>query len=121
LSSGMRGLAIRIARRVNALVHRCGRVWADRWHAHTLTSPRECRHALAYVLGNFRKHHQEDRALVDRYSSAPCFTGFQECSAGRISGVPRVARAGPVLLPRTWLLRVGWRKSGTLSVCDGPH
>jgi len=121
LSSGMRSLAIRIARRVNALVHRCGRVWADRWHAHTLASPRECRHALAYVLANFRKHEPANRALVDRYSSAPYFAGFSEYSSGPMGFTALVAGAGAVvLLPRTWLLRVGWRKSGTLSVRDGP-
>jgi REP element-mobilizing transposase RayT len=64
LSAGMRGLAVRIARRVNGLVFRRGRFWADRWHGHVLTSPRATRHSLAYVLGNFRKH--DPRARRDR-------------------------------------------------------
>jgi hypothetical protein len=42
LSSGMRGLVIRIARRVNQLLFHRGRFWADRWHGTTLTSPRQC-------------------------------------------------------------------------------
>ena len=56
LSSGMRSVAIRIARSVNALVGRRGRFWADRWYGHALTSPRQVRTALVYVLANFRKH-----------------------------------------------------------------
>src|SRR5262249_40243892 len=56
LSSGMQGLAIRVARAVNQLVVRRGRFWADRWHGRDLTSPRAVRNALVYVFGNFRKH-----------------------------------------------------------------
>ena len=56
LSSGMRSVAIRIARYVNELLGRKGRFWSDRWHGRALHSPREVRHALVYVLANFRKH-----------------------------------------------------------------
>ena len=50
LSSGAQGLCIRIARRLNRLFHRSGRVFADRYHARPLRTPREVRNALAYVL-----------------------------------------------------------------------
>jgi putative transposase len=53
LSSGMRGLAVRIARTVNALVSRSGTFWGDRWHGRALTSPRATRNVLRYVLANF--------------------------------------------------------------------
>ena len=43
LSSGMRSLVIRIARRVNQVLFRRGRFWADRWHGSALTSPRQVR------------------------------------------------------------------------------
>jgi hypothetical protein len=139
LSAGMRGLAVRIARRVNGLVFRSGRFWADRWHGRPLTSPRATRSALAYVLGNFRKHDPRARAAVDRFSSAPFFSGFREYQ-GRmpVEMKPELAppkvhppwsnfreRGGasdlPVVLPAaTWLLRAGWRKLGDLSVFDGP-
>ena len=55
LSRGMQGVAIRIARSVNGLVMRRGRFWADRWHGRALTSPRQVRSALVYVLANFQK------------------------------------------------------------------
>src|SRR6187402_743403 len=56
LLSGMRGLMVRIARRVNRLLFRRGTFWADRWHGRALTSPREVRNALVYVINNRAKH-----------------------------------------------------------------
>jgi hypothetical protein len=46
----VRGLAIRLARLVNPFCGRRGRVWADRYHARLLRTPREVRNALVYVL-----------------------------------------------------------------------
>jgi REP element-mobilizing transposase RayT len=129
LSSGMRGLTIRIARSVNRLVGRAGKVWADRWHGRELGSPREVRLAVAYVLANFRKHHPKACAAVDPFSSAPYFTDFRELD-GR---APIDVNPGPirrelgqalerwVFDARTWLLRVGWRKGGGMSLFDTPH
>jgi hypothetical protein len=136
LSMGMRGLAVRIARRVNGLVSRSGRFWADRWHGRALTSPRATRHALAYVLGNFRKHHPRSRAVIDRFSSAPFFDGFTEYHGrtpietrtqfaghrtGRPSGDGPTPDESVIERPSTWLLRAGWRKIGGLSMQDGPR
>jgi REP element-mobilizing transposase RayT len=36
LSRGVQGLAVRIARRLNALIRRRGAVFVDRYHAHAL-------------------------------------------------------------------------------------
>jgi REP element-mobilizing transposase RayT len=52
LSSGMRGLMVRVARRVNRVLFRRGRFWADRWYGRALTGPRQVRNALVYVLQN---------------------------------------------------------------------
>jgi REP element-mobilizing transposase RayT len=49
LSNGVRGLAIRLARTVNRVLDRRGQVWADRYHARALTTPREVRNALVYA------------------------------------------------------------------------
>jgi REP element-mobilizing transposase RayT len=136
LSLGMKGLAVRIARRVNGLVLRRGRFWADRWHGRALTSPRATRHALAYVLGNFRKHHPRSRAAIDRFSSAPFFDGFTEYGGrmpietstqlpGHRRRDPSSGRPGSddwvIVPPLTWLLQAGWRTLGGLSVNDGPR
>src|SRR5205823_1297855 len=50
LSSGVRGLVIRIARAVNGALGRRGPVWGDRYHARALTTPRAVRNALVYVV-----------------------------------------------------------------------
>jgi len=130
LSSGMRGLVISIARRVNKLLSERGRFWADRYHARALTTPRAVRTALRYVLANFRKHEPRTSRplLTDAFSSAPWFEGFRECRAG-----PPLERArfaipwrrfvvsdAPVSAAQAWLTLVGWRKMGLLSAREAP-
>ncbi len=75
LSRGMQGLAIRMAKRLNHVMQRHGPVFADRYHAHILRSPRETRAAVAYLLGNFAKHRAEQErpvpfGFLDPFSSA---------------------------------------------------
>ena len=102
LASGLQGLAVRIARRLNRMMGRTGKVFADRYHAHALTSPAEVASAIRYVLGNFvihalRRGEPVSVATQDEYSSAFTTT----------TGPPLVAP------PETWLLRVGWRRART--------
>jgi hypothetical protein len=127
LSRGLQGVAIRIARSVNALVMRRGRFWADRWHGRELTSPRQVRNALVYVLANFRKHEKPRiSGGVDALSSAVRFDGWSGFAAGA-----QLPRAGPavhgamarwvvVSESKTWLARVGWRRSGLVRVDEAP-
>ena len=56
LTRGMQGLAIRVAKAINRRLERRGKVFADRYHARALRSPREVRHALRYVLLNAQRH-----------------------------------------------------------------
>jgi hypothetical protein len=112
LSRGLQGLAIRLARAVNRALGRHGKVWADRYHARGLATPREVRNALVYVLHNFRKHHTGGTGL-DPCSSAAWFDGFRDSSAP--SPVGR-----PVALPRTWLAAVGWRRRGLIGIAEVP-
>jgi REP element-mobilizing transposase RayT len=116
LSRGMQGLTIRLAKRLNLLFGtRGGTVFAERYHAQPLGNPRQVRSALAYVLGNRRKHlAQSGRRMpsghVDPFSSAPHFDGWARpvwCSA-------RLVGEAVTKAPRTWLLRVGWRRLGLL-------
>jgi len=112
LSRGIGGLAVRLARALNRLMAKKGKVWKERFHSHVLKTPRQVRHALAYVLGNARKHGvpMPSRGL-DPCSSAAAFEGW----AGRIVvSVHELARAAMAVAapPRTWLLRVGWRRAG---------
>ena len=74
LRRGVQGLAIRIAKAANRTLRRHGRIWADRYHVRALTTPREVRHALVYVLQNWKKHLPGVRGLDPR-SSAACSRG----------------------------------------------
>ncbi|HEY5377730.1 MAG TPA: transposase [Polyangiaceae bacterium] len=132
LSRGMQGLAIRVARAVNALVNRSGKVWADRFFSRELKSPRVVRNALAYVLNNFRKHRAAGAAKIDPYSSAPHFNGFQElggrapCELQASRMLPLVPRGValekpqevPIVRARTWLAGKGWRRGGVIGFSD---
>src|SRR5258708_462427 len=59
LAKAVQALSVRIARALNKVMQRRGKVFADRYHAHVLRTPTEVRHALRYVLGNFEKHSAE--------------------------------------------------------------
>jgi len=48
-------------------VRRRGQVFADRYHAVTLTSPRQVHHALAYVLNNWRRHREDVGVFQTRH------------------------------------------------------
>ena len=87
-------------------MHRRGTVFADRYHDRVLTTPRQVRHALAYVLCNARKHGLAPRTRhwVDPCSSAAAFPGWS-CA---IELAPTLA----TVEPRTWLLTIGWRRAG---------
>ncbi|MBK8100271.1 MAG: transposase [Planctomycetes bacterium] len=115
LSRGLQGLLIRIARKLNKLWSRKGKVFADRYHDHILKSPRETRNALRYVLQNARHHAAKGRmvdasAPIDTFTSAPWFDGFRQTI--RIRGLEAIVR--PITAARTWLLTIGWRRHGLL-------
>jgi REP-associated tyrosine transposase len=113
LRRGIQGLAIRAAKAINRVLFRRGRVWADRYHSRPLATPREVRHALIYVLQNWRKHLNGVRGLDPR-SSAAWFTGWRS-SVVVPSGRP------PVVPARTWLASVGWRRHGLIRVDEAPR
>ena len=67
LSRGMNGLGVRVARGLNRVMGRRGKVLDDRYHGHILRTPTEVRRARAYLLQNARKHY--GRAAADPYTS----------------------------------------------------
>ena len=127
LGRGMMAVGSRLARAVNRIAKRSGRVLADRYHVRLLRTPKEVRAALRYVLLNARHHAGVLRAKVARVitldpaSSGRWFDGWRRdiAIATEETGAdppsrPAVARA------RTWLLTVGWRRHGLLDPREVP-
>jgi REP element-mobilizing transposase RayT len=110
VARGMQGLLVRVAKALNRAWGRRGKVLADRYHARKLTSPREVRNALVYVLQNARKHGARITG-IDAFSSGVWFDGWRD----------RFARGpSPIAAARSWLLRHGWRRGGLLSTTEVP-
>jgi hypothetical protein len=59
LARGMQGFSIRLAKGINRRMERSGRVFGDRYHSVILTSPKQVRRALAYVLQNAKRHAEQ--------------------------------------------------------------
>jgi putative transposase len=95
LARAMKGLAVRIAVGLNRLAERRGTVFADRYHAHVMSTPRKVANTVRYVLQNFRKHSREvlPAAWRDAFASSV---------------------AEPLHPPKVWLLRVGWTSAAEL-------
>jgi len=125
LSRGMQGLLIRVAKALNKLWARKGSVFAERYHAHILRTPREVRNALAYVLNNIWRHvrgvhrsaNSDTAAGVDGFASGYWFDGWR--TETRFA-VPE-AVGPPVTRPQTWLLETGWRRWGLIRVDEVPR
>ena len=99
---------------------RRGTVFPDRFHQEIITSPKQARRALAYVLNNWRKHREDQHAFaqawrIDPYSTGVLFDGWKEREDAAVympyrdTYLPLV-----VYLPKTWLLYEGWRRHGLI-------
>jgi REP element-mobilizing transposase RayT len=133
LALGMQGFQISAAKHLNAAIskgrpgpRRRGSVFPDRYHAEIIKSPTQARHTLSYVMNNWRKH-EEDRKpategwRIDWFSTAAMFAGWEEY------GDEVFLWRGPptydpliVYQPKTWLLREGWKKVGSISCREIP-
>lgn len=127
LAAGMQGFQVAAAKYLNKALGRRGAVFPDRYFAVLITSPRQARHVLAYVMGNWRKH-GEDRGektagwKIDWFSSAWMFGDWAEYG-DEVWLWRGPATYEPLLVwrPRCWLLREGWKRhGGTLSCFDVP-
>ena len=120
MGRGMKSVGARLARAANRAFGRSGPVLHGRYHIRVLRTPQEVRNTLAYVLLNVRKHWKQRHgrpppARVDEASSGRWFDGWR--GSGRR---PRRAEPPEVAPPRTWLLRVGWRRHGLVDVTEVP-
>ncbi len=115
LTKGMTSLSARMALGINRIFGRSGSVLHGRFHMRLLKTPKEVRRALAYVLQNHRHHGETTKPGIDKASSGVWFNGSRE-------GTPmRPNRKQEVAAPRSWLLRVGWRRQHPLiSITEVP-
>ena len=130
LGRGMKAIGARLARAVNRVAGRTGRVLADRYHHRLLATPREVHRALRYVLLNARKHaakaasgaKEVSKAIVriDPASSGRWFDGWKRKAGLTADDEPPASHAPPVARARTWLLTTGWRRHGLLDPADVP-
>lgn len=116
LARGMKSFLVRATRLVNRALGRArGSLWKGRYHRSDLTTPRQVRNALVYVLNNGRKHGVvAARAMVlDACSSARWFSGWS---------IPRTVSEGasPLEPPRTALLRYLWQRHGKIHPLEMP-
>ena len=109
LARGLQSLEIRVAKGLNKMMNRRGRVFADRYHAHILRTPTEVANALRYVRGNFNVHSarraEPTLAAPDEYSSAALLNG----------ALPHEQDGPLVSAAETWLLSAGWRAAPLFS------
>jgi len=134
LALGMQGFQISAAKHINAAIskgqpgpRRRGPVFPDRYHAEIITSPRQARHALSYILSNWRKH-EEDRVQpmsgwrIDWFSSAAMFPDWTEYGdEAFLWRGPPTYEPLQVRRPQTWLLQAGWKKhTATISCREVP-
>ena len=123
LSRGMQSFAIRAARAINRDSASCDDVFAYRYHASQITTAKYARHALAYVLNNWRRHREDFAngrmltAYLDEYASGVSFDGWTMTFATHPTHEPL-----PVSPPQTRLLRDDWKRFGKIDPheCPGP-
>ncbi len=123
---GIASLEVRLARRINILVGRTGKLFPERYHARALTSPTEVRNALRYVLNN-ALHHDPNITFclgedwIDPYSSAAWFDGWDRPIVVDAPWKSELlAMPAPTVKARSWLLSVGWRRRGLIRFDEMP-
>jgi REP element-mobilizing transposase RayT len=133
LARGMQAFQISAAKHLNAAIsksrpgpRRRGTVFPDRYHAEIITSPRQARHTLSYVMNNWRKHGEDRHGRMqawklDWFSSAIAFVDWAEYGdAPFLWRGPQIYEPLWVRQPTTWLLKVGWKRHGLISYREVP-
>jgi REP element-mobilizing transposase RayT len=134
LSRGMQSFQISAAKHMNRAisvkrqlaVRRRGTVFPDRFHQEIITSRKQARHTLNYVLNNWRKHREDQGQLqrswkVDPFSTGAQFGGWKELEHAMVMW-PLRETYDPLIvyLPRTWLLTDGWQMYGLIGTREVP-
>ncbi|HEY0483854.1 MAG TPA: transposase [Kofleriaceae bacterium] len=132
LARGMQSFQISAARNINTALgdgvrRRRGKVFADRYHVEVITTPTRAHHAIGYILGNWRKHKEDQHGvastwLVDPFSTAILFPDWKELQDKALMWPIRETYDPMIVFrPRTWLLAEGWKRGGgPISARDVP-
>jgi hypothetical protein len=97
----VQGLEVRIAKRLNKLGGRKGKVFHERFHGRDSRTPREVRSVLEYLMHDARRHGYRVAVVgPDPYSSGRWLDGWRGWPCDRIWPAP-LARA------RSWLVAHG--------------
>ena len=118
IAKKMTGFMVSVAKRLNVLLGRAGKVWRGRYYSRTIKSAREMNRVLAYVFGNAKKHGEipRDALVLDHFSSAWTFDGWdQEVE------LPPEKHRWPPPAPRTELLARDWIAYGLLRLGGAPR
>ena len=119
LSAGLKGLAGRMAKRINKRLGLTGPLFADRYFERVLKTPKQVNNCLRYVLLNERRHAFQrgercERGWIDPCASGRYFDGWRGRPFEPPDDDPLVTR------PRTWLLSAGWRRHGEIGTDEIP-
>ncbi len=129
LARGMRSFQVSAAKKINRLLPRVdgrrrrGAVFPDRYHLELITNRRQARHALAYVLNNWRKHGEHRAPELRGYRVDPFSTAvlFRDWKGGALRWTLPPEYEPLVVWPaRSWLLTTGWRRYGLIGVSEVP-
>jgi putative transposase len=114
LSSAIRSFEARVSKVLNhhVLRRRRGRVWGDRYFRVDLTSPKQARHALAYVLQNAHHHRVLAAGVKDPISSARWSTRY-------VTRAELPLETSPTSPSRTYLLNVLWERTWPGAISPG--
>jgi REP element-mobilizing transposase RayT len=106
---GMLSLTVALANAINREADRHGKVFAYRYHATAITTPRQMRNTLSYVLNNWRHHREDLQSAAARAATYDWYATASRCD--HWSSSKKVVCAGfAVSPPQTWLLATGWWK-----------
>ena len=115
LRAGLQAFMIATTRCLNRRLGRHGAVFVGRYHMTVLTTPRQVRNTLLYVLNNWRRHGEDRRgpaqrrAPLDPYATGLRFDGWRDVPDPATAFPPRYEPL-PVAGPRSWLLTTGWHR-----------
>jgi REP element-mobilizing transposase RayT len=116
LARGMQGFGVRAAKAINKALGRKGSVFAERYAVTVVSSARQVRNTLCYVLHNARRHGARVTG-ADVFSSARYFTGWSQATG---LPAPDPEQGVPVAPARSDLLRSRWRYLGLIDPDEMP-